>query len=55
MICDYIRVEIIKVKGKIVLKYVNEVLGIVINGGGVVSVCLSLDKVELIMMIKEMY
>ena len=52
---DYIRAEIIKSKGKIVLKHVNEALGTATNGGGVASACLSLDKKEPAMITKEMY
>lgn len=52
---DYIRDEIEKAKGKIVLKDVNEALGTATNGGGVASACLSLDKTEPIMLTKEMY
>jgi len=52
---DYIRAEIIKAKGKIVLKQVNEALGTATNGGGVASACLSLDKAEPTMLTKEMY
>jgi site-specific DNA-methyltransferase (adenine-specific) len=52
---DYIRAEIIKAKGKIVLKQVNEALGTATNGGGVASACLSLDKTEPTMLTKEMY
>jgi DNA modification methylase len=52
---DYIRAEIIKAKGKIVLKQVNEALGTATNGGGVASACLSLDKAEPTMFTKEMY
>jgi site-specific DNA-methyltransferase (adenine-specific) len=55
MIRDYIREEIIKAKGKIVLKHVNEALGTATNGGGVASACLSLDKAEPTMLTKEMY
>lgn len=55
MIRDYIRAEIIKAKGKIVLKRVNEALGTATNGGGVASACLSLDKAEPTMLTKEMY
>jgi len=55
MIRDYIRKEIIKAKGKIVLKHVNEALGTATNGGGVASACLSLDKAEPTMLTKEMY
>jgi len=52
---DYIRSEIEKSKGKIVLKEVNEALGTATNGGGVASACLSLDKAEPTMLTKEMY
>jgi len=52
---DYIRSEITKAKGKIVLKHVNEALGTATNGGGVASACLSLDKAEPTMITKEMY
>lgn len=52
---DYIRSEIVKAKGKIVFKEVNEALGTATNGGGVASACLSLDKTEPAMITKEMY
>jgi len=52
---DYIRAEITKSKGKIVLKHVNEALGTATNGGGVASACLSLDKAEPTMITKDMY
>ena len=52
---DYIRSEIIKAKGKIVLKDINTALGTATNGGGVASACLSLDKKEPAMLTKEMY
>lgn len=55
LIRDYIRDEITKAKGKIVLKEVNEALGTATNGGGVASSCLSLDKAEPAMLTKEMY
>jgi len=55
IIRDYIRDEITKSKGKIVLKEVNEALGAATNGGGVASACLSLDKAEPVMLTKEMY
>jgi site-specific DNA-methyltransferase (adenine-specific) len=55
LIRDYIRDEITKAKGKIVLKEVNEALGTATNGGGVASACLSLDKSEPTMLTKEMY
>ena len=52
---DYIRSEIERARGKIILKEVNEALGTAINGGGVASACLSLDKAEPAMFTKEMY
>jgi len=52
---EYIRAEIMKAKGKIVLKHVNQALGTATNGGGVASACLSLDKAEPTMLTKEMY
>lgn len=52
---DYIRAEITKAKGKVVLKHVNQALGTATNGGGVASACLSLDKAEPTMITKEMY
>ncbi len=52
---DYIRAEIEKAKGKIILKKINEALGTATNGGGVASACLSLDKAEPAMFTKEMY
>jgi len=55
LIRDYIREEIQKAKGKIILKEVNEALGTATNGGGVASACLSLDKAEPTMLTKEMY
>ena len=55
LIRDYIRAEITKSKGKIILKEVNQALGTATNGGGVASACLSLDKAEPTMLTKEMY
>lgn len=55
LIRDYIRDEITKAKGKIILKEVNEALGTATNGGGVASACLSLYKAEPTMLTKEMY
>ena len=52
---DYIRAEIERARGKIILKEVNEALGTATNGGGVASACLSLDKTEPAMFTKEMY
>ena len=51
----HIREEIIKAKGKIVLKDINKALGTATNGGGVASACLSLHKSEPTMFTKEMY
>lgn len=55
LIRDYIRTEIQKAKGKIILKEINTALGTATNGGGVASACFSLDKSEPIMVTKEMY
>ena len=52
---DYIRAEIERARGKIILKEVNKALGTATNGGGVASACLSLDKAEPAMFTKEMY
>lgn len=52
---DYIRNEIKKSKGKIILKEVNNALGAATNCGGIASACLSLDKAEPTMFTKEMY
>lgn len=52
---DYIRKEIIRSKGKIVLKDVNTALGTASNGGGVASACLSLKKTSPAMFTNEMY
>jgi len=52
---DYIRAEIQRAKGRVVLKEINEALGTATNGGGVASACLSLDKSEPAMFTKEMY
>jgi site-specific DNA-methyltransferase (adenine-specific) len=52
---DYIRDEITKAKGKIVLKEINTALGTATNGGGVASACLSIDKTQPAMFTKEMY
>ena len=52
---DYIRNEIIRAKGKIVLKEINEVLGTATNGGGVASACLSLDKTVPAMLTEDHY
>jgi site-specific DNA-methyltransferase (adenine-specific) len=52
---DYIRSEIMRAKGKIILKDINTALGTATNGGGVASACLSLDKKEPAMFTKEMY
>ena len=52
---DYIRCEIIRAKGKIVLKEINKVLGTATNGGGVASACLSLEKTCPAMITEEHY
>ena len=52
---DYIRGEIIRAKGKIVLKEINQVLGTATNGGGIASACLSEDKTVPAVMTKEHY
>ena len=52
---DYIRSEIIRAKGKIVLGEINRVLGTADNGGGVASACLSLDKTCPAMITEEHY
>lgn len=52
---DYIRSEIIRAKGKIILKEVNIALGTASNGGGVASSVLSLDKTEPCMITEEHY
>ena len=52
---DYIRAEILRAKGKIVFKDINQALGVAFNGGGVASACLSLEKKEPSMLTKEMY
>lgn len=51
----YIRSEIGRAKGCVILKDINEALGTATNGGGVASACLSLDKAEPAMLTKEMY
>lgn len=52
---DYIRSEVIKSKGKIVLKDVNIAIGTASNGGGVASSVLSLEKQEPSMITEEHY
>lgn len=52
---DYLRSEIERARGKIVLKEVNEALGTATNGGGVASAMLSLDKTEPAMITEENY
>ncbi len=52
---DYIRGEIIKSKGKTLLKEINRALGTASNGGGVASAVLSLEKAEPSMITKEHY
>ena len=52
---DYIRKEIIRAKGKIVLREINQVLGTAVNGGGVASACISEDKTVPAMITEEHY
>lgn len=52
---DYIRNEIIRARGKIILKEVNQALGAADNGGGIASACLSLNKAKPAMFTKDMY
>ena len=52
---EYIRGEIIRAKGKIVLGEINRILGTADNGGGVASACLSLDKTYPAMITEEHY
>ncbi len=52
---DYIRGEIIKSKGEVVIKQVNKALGCATSGGGIASACLSLNKAEPAMITKEIY
>ena len=52
---DYIRGEIIKSKGKIILNDINKTLKAATNGGGIASACFSLNKAEPAMITKEMY
>lgn len=52
---DYIRSEIIRVKGRISPKEINTVLGTATNGGGVASAILSLDKTEPSMITEDQY
>jgi len=51
----YIRQEIIRAKGKIILNEINKVLGTATNGGGVASACLSLNKTCPAMVTEEHY
>lgn len=52
---DYLRAEIEKSKGKVVLKEVNAAIGTATNGGGVASDILSLQKSVPGMVTKEIY
>jgi site-specific DNA-methyltransferase (adenine-specific) len=52
---EYIRSEILRAKGKIVFKDINQAIGTATNGGGVASATLSLEKAEPTMMTKEHY
>ena len=52
---EYIRSEILRAKGKIVFKEINQVLGTATNGGGIASAVLSLDKTIPAMITEEHY
>ena len=52
---EYIRSEILRAKGKIVFKEINQALGTATNGGGVASAVLSLDKTVPAMITEEHY
>jgi len=52
---DYIRGEIEKARGGVVLSDINRALGTATNGGGVASACFSLEKSEPTMVTEEMY
>jgi site-specific DNA-methyltransferase (adenine-specific) len=52
---EYLRSEIIRAKGKIVLGDINRMLGTADNGGGVASACLSVDKYCPAMITEEHY
>lgn len=52
---DYLRAEITKAKGKVILKQINEALGTATNGGGVASSVLSLSKSFPNMITKQHY
>lgn len=52
---EYIRNEILRAKGKIVFKDINKAIGTAINGGGVASATLSLNKSIPTMITKEHY
>lgn len=52
---EYIRSEIIRAKGKIILKDINIMLGTATNGGGVASAVLSIDKAVPAMITQEHY
>ena len=52
---EYLRNEILRAKGKIVFKTINQVLGTADNGGGVASACLSENKTVPSVITKEHY
>jgi site-specific DNA-methyltransferase (adenine-specific) len=52
---DYIRKEIEKAKGAVVLKDINTAIGTATNGGGVASACFSLEKTEPAMVTGDIY
>ena len=51
----YLRSEILKAKGKINFKDINEVFGTATNGGGVANAALSLNKSEPLMLSRDLY
>lgn len=52
---DYLRKEILRAKGKIVFKEINQILGTADNGGGIASACLSENKMVPAVITKEHY
>lgn len=52
---EYLRAEILKSKGKINFKEINEVFGTATNGGGVANAALSLNKAEPLMLSQDLY
>lgn len=52
---DYLRAEIIRVRGQIDYREINEVLGTASNGGGIANSILSLNKTEPAMITEQQY